>query len=111
MYLIVGLGNPDKEYENTRHNMGFNVIDKIAKDCDIKIAQSKFNGLYTLEHIKGEKVILLKPQTYMNSSGESVIEFKKFYKIPNEKIVIIYDDIDLEAGSIRIRKKGGARYS
>lgn len=111
MYLIVGLGNPDKEYENTRHNIGFNVIDKIAKDCDIKIAQSKFKGLYTVEHIHGEKVILLKPQTYMNSSGESVIEFKNFYKIPNEKIVVIYDDIDLEPGTIRIRKKGGPRYT
>ena len=64
MYLIVGLGNPEKEYSNTRHNMGFNVINKIAKDCDIRISQSKFNGLYTVEHINGEKVILLKPQTY-----------------------------------------------
>lgn len=106
MYLIVGLGNPDKEYENTRHNMGFNVINKIAKDCDIKISQSKFKGMYTVENINGEKVILLKPQTYMNSSGESVIEFKNFYKIPNENIVIIYDDIDLKPGTIRIRKKG-----
>ena len=107
MYLIVGLGNPDKEYENTRHNMGFNVIDKITKDCDIKISQSKFKGMYTVENINGEKVVLLKPQTYMNSSGESVIEFKNFYKIPNENIIVIYDDIDLEPGTIRIRKKGG----
>ncbi len=106
MYLIVGLGNPDKEYENTRHNMGFNVINKIAKDCDIKVSQSKFKGLYAVEHINGKKVILLKPQTYMNSSGESVIEFKNFYKIPNENIIVIYDDIDLEPGTIRIRKKG-----
>lgn len=107
MYLIVGLGNPEKEYSNTRHNMGFNVINKIAKDCDIKISQSKFNGLYTVEHINGEKVILLKPQTYMNSSGECVIEFKNFYKIPSENIIVVYDDIDLEPGTIRIRKKGG----
>ena len=107
MYLIVGLGNPEKEYENTRHNMGFNVINKIAKDCDIKISQSKFKGLYTTETINGQKVIFLKPQTYMNLSGESVIEFKNFYKIPNENIIVIYDDIDLEAGTIRIRKKGG----
>lgn len=111
MYLIVGLGNPEEEYENTRHNMGFKVINKIAKDCDIKISQSKFNGLYTVEHINGEKVILLKPQTYMNSSGESVIEFKKFYKIPDENIIVVYDDIDLEPGTIRIRKKGGPRNS
>lgn len=107
MYLIVGLGNPEEEYENTRHNMGFKVINKIAKDCDIKISQSKFNGQYTIEHINGEKVIFLKPQTYMNSSGESVIEFKNFYKIPSENIIIVYDDIDLEPGTIRIRKKGG----
>lgn len=111
MYLIVGLGNPDKEYENTRHNMGFSVIDKIAKDCDIKISQSKFKGMYTVENINGQKVILLKPQTYMNSSGESVIEFKNFYKIPNENIIIIYDDMDVEPGVIRIRKKGGPRYT
>lgn len=111
MYLIVGLGNPESEYSNTRHNMGFNVINKIAKDCDINVSQSKFNGLYTVEHINGEKVILVKPQTYMNSSGESIIEFKNFYKIPNENIIVIYDDIDLEPGTIRIRKKGGARNS
>lgn len=109
MYLIVGLGNPEKEYANTRHNMGFNVVNKIAKDCDITISQSKFNGLYAMENIEGEKVILLKPQTYMNNSGESVIQFKNFYKIPNEKIIIAYDDIDLEPGTIRIRKKGGPR--
>ena len=108
MYIIVVLGNPEKEYSNTRHNMGFNVINKIAKDCDIRISQSKFNGLYTVEHINGEKVILLKPQTYMNASGESIIEFKNFYKIPNKNIIVIYDDIDLEPGTIRIRKKGGA---
>lgn len=107
MYLVVGLGNPDSEYDNTRHNMGFKVIDKIAKDCDIKISQSKFKGLYTVEQINGEKVIFLKPQTYMNASGESVIEFKKFYKIPDENIVVIYDDIDLKPGAIRIRKSGG----
>jgi len=107
MYLIVGLGNPEKEYENTRHNMGFNVINKIAKDCDIKVSQSKFKGIYTIENINGKKVILLKPQTYMNLSGESIIEFKNFYKIPNENIIVVYDDIDLEPGAIRIRKKGG----
>ncbi len=111
MYLVVGLGNPDAEYENTRHNMGFNVIDKIAKDCDIRISQSKFKGMYTVENIYEKKVIFLKPQTYMNSSGESVIEFKNFYKIPNENIIVIYDDIDIEPGTIRIRKKGSPRYT
>lgn len=107
MYLIVGLGNPGEEYENTRHNMGFNVINKIAKDCDIKLAQSKFNGIYRAETINGEKVIFLEPQTYMNSSGECVAKFKNFYKIPDEKVIVIYDDIDLSPGTIRIRKKGG----
>ena len=107
MYLVVGLGNPEKEYENTRHNMGFNVIDKIAKDCDIKISQSKFKGLYTIENLYDEKVLFLKPQTYMNLSGNSVVEFKSFYKIENNNIIVIYDDLDLEEGTIRIRKKGG----
>lgn len=109
MYLVVGLGNPESEYDNTRHNMGFKVIDRITKDCDIKISQSKFKGLYTVEQIDGEKVIFLKPQTYMNASGESVIEFKNFYKIPNENVIVVYDDIDLKPGTIRIRKSGGPR--
>ncbi len=107
MYLIVGLGNPEKDYENTRHNMGFNVINKIAKNCDIKLSQFKFKGEYGKGIIEGEKVILLKPQTYMNLSGESIIQFKNFYKIDNEKIIVIYDDIDTPLGKIRIRKKGG----
>jgi len=107
MYLIVGLGNPEPEYENTRHNMGFDVINKIAKDCDIEVSQSKFKGLFGMGEIKGEKVILLKPQTFMNSSGESIIQIKSFYKIPPNKIIVIYDDMDLEVGTIKIRKKGG----
>ena len=108
MYLIVGLGNPEKEYGNTRHNMGFNVINKIAEDYSVNVTQSKFKALYATEQIKGKKVILLKPQTYMNLSGESIIAFKNFYKIEDENIIVIYDDIDLEPGTIRIRKKGGA---
>ena len=107
MYLIVGLGNPESEYDNTRHNMGFKVIDKIAKDCDIKISQSKFKGLYTTHQMAGEKIIFLKPQTYMNASGESVIQYRNFYKIPDNNIIIVYDDIDLDPGTIRIRKAGG----
>ena len=107
MYLIVGLGNPEKDYANTRHNMGFNVINEIAKNCDIALSQFKFQGEYGKGIIEGEKVILLKPQTYMNSSGESIIQFKNFYKIDNDKIIIIYDDIDTPLGKIRIRKKGG----
>ena len=108
MYLIVGLGNPGKEYEFTRHNMGFNVIDKIIKDCGIKVSQSKFKGMYTQDSINGEKVLILKPQTYMNLSGESVAAFRNFYKIDNKDIIVIYDDIDLDEGTIRIRKKGSS---
>ena len=108
MYLIVGLGNPGDEYENTRHNMGFKIIDKIVKDCGFNVSQSKFNGLYTIETIYEEKVIILKPQTFMNSSGDSVVAFRNFYKIENDHIIVVYDDIDLDEGDIRIRKKGGA---
>lgn len=107
MFLIVGLGNPENEYANTRHNMGFNVINKIAESYNIEVVGSKYKGLFWMGEIENEKVILLKPQTYMNLSGESIIQFKNFYKIPNDKIIIIYDDIDLEPGIIRIRKKGG----
>ena len=108
MYLIVGLGNPEQQYSKTRHNMGFDVVNEIAKEYEINITKTKFNGLYGTGTIEGEKVILLKPQTYMNCSGESIIEFKNFYKIDNSEIIIIYDDIDLEPGNIRIRKKGSA---
>ncbi len=107
MYLIVGLGNPETEYDKTRHNMGFHVINKLAKEYKIDLTRNKFNGIYGTGVIENEKVLLLKPQTYMNSSGESVIEFKNFYKLENENILIIYDDIDLAPGEVRIRKKGG----
>lgn len=106
MYLIVGLGNPEKEYANTRHNMGFNVINKIANEYKIEVMENKFDGLFWMGEIEGEKVILLKPQTYMNDSGKSVIKAKNFYKIPEENVLVIYDDIDLEPTKIRIRKKG-----
>ena len=106
MYLIVGLGNPEKEYANTRHNMGFNVINKIAKEYKIDVTENKFEGLLWMGQIEGEKVILLKPPTYMNDSGKSVIKAKNFYKIPEENVLVIYDDIDLEPTKIRIRKKG-----
>lgn len=108
MYLIVGLGNPEEEYEHTRHNMGFDTINKLAKDYDIQINKCKFKGLYGTGVIEGEKVILLKPQTYMNLSGESIIEAVNFYKIPKENIIVIYDDMDIVPGTIKIRKKGGA---
>lgn len=108
MYLIVGLGNPEPEYSRTRHNMGFDVINSISKKYDIEVNKKDFEGLYGIGEIEGEKVILLKPQTYMNESGKSIIKVKNFYKINPENIIIIYDDIDLEVGVVKLRKKGGA---
>lgn len=108
MYLIVGLGNPEQEYSKTRHNMGFNVINEISKQYGIEVNKSKFKGLYGSGVIEGQKVILLKPQTYMNLSGESIIEAMNFYKIGVEKLIVIYDDIDINPGSIRIRKSGSS---
>lgn len=108
MYLIVGLGNPEKEYANTRHNMGFDTINKLAEKNGIAINKEKFNALYEKGIIYGEKVILVKPQTYMNLSGKAIKEFVDFYKIDLDKIIIIYDDIDTDIGEIRIRKQGGS---
>ena len=108
MYLIVGLGNPEKEYANTRHNMGFDTINKLAEKNNIEVNKNKFDGLYGTGIIQGKKVILLKPQTYMNLSGESVREIVDFYNIEPQNIIVIYDDIDIEKGHIKIRKKGGA---
>lgn len=107
MYLIVGLGNPEPEYSKTRHNMGFDVINKIAKKYEIDLSRSKFNGIFGSGIIEGEKVILLKPQTFMNLSGQSVKQYVEFYKIPLENILVIYDDMDVEIEKIKIRKKGG----
>ena len=107
MYLIVGLGNPEQDYSNTRHNMGFNTINKIAEQYKIEVTKSKFKGLYGIGAIENEKVILLKPQTFMNLSGESIKEIIQYYKIEIENIIIIYDDIDIEPGTIKIRKSGG----
>ena len=108
MYLIVGLGNPEPEYSRTRHNMGFDVVNLIANKYNINVNKKEFDGIYGLGYINNEKVILLKPQTYMNESGKSIIKAKNFYKIENENIIIIYDDIDLEVGVVKLRKKGGA---
>ena len=107
MYIIVGLGNPENEYSNTRHNMGFDTINKIAKQYNIEISKTNFKGQYGTGTIENEKVILLKPQTYMNLSGESVKEILKFYKLSTDNLIIIYDDIDIEAGIIKLRKTGG----
>ena len=109
MYVIVGLGNPGKKYENTRHNVGFAVIDKLSKDCDIKVNKSKHSAKIGEGTIEGEKVVLAKPQTYMNLSGMSVRSLMDFYKIdPESELIIISDDIDLPTGNLRIRKSGSA---
>lgn len=108
MYLIVGLGNPEEEYSNTRHNMGFNTINKIAEGYNLNVNKSKFQGLTESTIIEGQKAVLVKPQTYMNLSGNSVKEFADFYKIEKENIIIIYDDMDIEPGKIKIRKKGSS---
>lgn len=108
MFLIVGLGNPGKEYENTRHNVGFQVIDNIAKEYNISINRQKFKGVYGEGFINGKKVIILKPTTYMNLSGESVREVVDFYNLRSDEIIVIYDDISLEIGKLRIRDKGSA---
>ncbi len=108
MILIVGLGNPEQEYSNTRHNMGFNTVNKLAQEYKIELNKTKFKGIYGKGIIEDKKVMILKPQTYMNLSGESIIEAMNFYKIDLKDMIIIYDDIDVEPGKIKIRKKGGA---
>ena len=107
MYLIVGLGNPEEDYSMTRHNMGFNVINELAKKYQIEVTKKKHKGLIGKGIIESEKVILLKPQTFMNLSGESIKECMDFYKIEKENLLVIYDDIDIEPGMIKLRKQGG----
>ena len=108
MYIIAGLGNPTKTYEGTRHNIGFDMIDAIADKYNIDVTTKKHKALTGKGIIDGVPVILAKPQTYMNLSGESIRDIADFYKIPAENIIIIYDDISLEVGQLRIRKKGSA---
>ena len=108
MYIIAGLGNPTKTYEGTRHNIGFDMIDAIADKYNIDVTTKKHKALTGKGRIDGVPVILAKPQTYMNLSGESIRDIADFYKIPAENIIIIYDDISLEVGQLRIRKKGSA---
>ena len=108
MYIIAGLGNPGKQYENTKHNVGFLTIDVLAEKLGIRVSKIKHKALTGEDFISGEKVILVKPQTYMNLSGESIREILSFYKADPERLVVIYDDIDLPMGSLRIRKKGSA---
>jgi peptidyl-tRNA hydrolase, PTH1 family len=108
MFLIVGLGNPGKEYEGTRHNIGFEAIDYISNKYNIDINRIKFKGVYGEGFINNNKVILLKPTTYMNLSGESIREVMNFYKLKDDEVIVIYDDISLEIGKLRIREKGSA---
>lgn len=108
MYVIAGLGNPGKKYENTRHNMGFITVDRLAEKHDIRIDRLKFKSLVGEGRIAGRRVLLVKPQTYMNLSGEAIREVMRFYKLEPEKLIVIYDDIDIELGALRIRKFGSA---
>lgn len=106
--LIVGLGNPGLEYDGSRHNVGFFVVDAICEKYDAKCERMKFKSYIGEAKIGGSRVLLQKPLTYMNNSGEAVAECSKFYKIPPEDIIVIYDDISLDPGVIRIRRKGSA---
>lgn len=108
MYIIAGLGNPGAEYENTRHNVGFHVIDCLAERIGTELTERKFTALCGRGLLCGEKVLLLKPQTYMNNSGQSLRAAADFYKVPPEEIIVISDDIDLAQGQLRIRLKGSA---
>lgn len=106
MKLIVGLGNPGKEYEKTRHNAGFLTINKLAEKLNIELDKSKCKSIYGIYRHNGEKIILAEPQTFMNSSGESVISLMKFYDIDIKDVIIIHDDLDLPLGKLRLRYQG-----
>ena len=109
MYIIVGLGNPGRQYENTRHNIGFRCIDRLAEKYNISVLECKHRALIGKGYIEGQKVILAKPQTFMNLSGESVRDILNFYKVePDTQLIVVYDDISLAVGALRIRKKGSA---
>ena len=109
MKVVIGLGNPGKKYEKTRHNIGFIAVDNLRKKMNISDEREKFQALISEKNIDGEKVIFLKPQTFMNLSGNSVIEIVNFYKLdPKKDIIVIYDDMDLSFGDIRIREKGSS---
>ncbi len=109
MYVIAGLGNPTAKYEKTRHNVGFDVIDRLAEKYNIRVSDNRQKALCGTGIIEGEKVLLVKPQTFMNLSGESIGAILNFYKVePETNLIVIYDDISLEPGRLRIRKKGSA---
>ncbi|MFY9176598.1 MAG: aminoacyl-tRNA hydrolase [Caldicoprobacterales bacterium] len=108
MYIIAGLGNPGPRYANTRHNIGFIALDMLAEKLGIKVTKIKHKALIGEGTLAGEKIILAKPQTYMNLSGESILDLKSWYKVEDSRIIIIYDDIDLDVGVLRIRPSGSA---
>ena len=108
MIVIVGLGNPDKQYENTYHNLGFMSVDYFAHENGIEFKKNKYNALVGEGVVEGQKVMVLKPQTYMNNSGVSVSQVVNQLKLPLEKLIVIYDDLDLPCGTLRFRKKGSA---
>ena len=105
-YVIVGLGNPGIQYEGTRHNVGFMVLDYIAKQCNVSIDRMKFKGMTCDTILNGKRVLLLKPMTYMNLSGDSVRDAMNFYKLTPDRVIVVYDDISLQPGKLRIRLKG-----
>ena len=107
-WLIVGLGNPGREYEKTRHNCGFRALDLLAQQLGCKVDKLKFQGLYGQANVDGRKVFLLKPQTYMNLSGRSVLQLSAYFHIPPQQIIVLFDDISLEPGRLRIRADGSA---
>ena len=107
-WLIVGLGNPGREYEKTRHNCGFRAIDVLAQKLGCKVDRLKFQGLYGQVNYNGAKLYLLKPQTYMNLSGRSVLALSAYFNIPPQRIIVLFDDISLEPGRLRIRADGSA---
>ncbi len=107
-WLIVGLGNPGKEYERSRHNCGFRALDILAGKLNAKVDKLKFQGLYTQVNYNGTKLFLLKPQTYMNLSGKSVVQLSAFFKIPPQRIIVLFDDISLAPGRLRVRGDGSA---
>lgn len=107
-WLIVGLGNPGREYEKTRHNAGFRALDILADKLGCKVDKAKFQGLYGQVNFKGRKILLLKPQTFMNLSGRSVLQLSAFFHVPPQNIIVLFDDISLEPGRLRLRKDGSA---
>ncbi|MDY0404042.1 aminoacyl-tRNA hydrolase [Virgibacillus sp. 179-BFC.A HS] len=107
MKCIAGLGNPGRKYAQTRHNIGFITIDELLHRNQWKLEKEKFHGLYTIGHMNGEKVLLLKPLTFMNASGEAIRPLLDYYEIAPQDLLVIYDDLDLPAGKVRLRQKGG----